>query len=208
MWCTLCWLVSGPIVHSLADPDLITAHQATYNVGVLHHDISLGNIMIVDDNKEMIRSGMLINWDLCKVINPSGKSSSIHHYTHTVSKFMIPVYCMLSLTFPARGHGSSWQPILFSNQTSCGNVCTFVHNLKFTFLVLLWVTFAYMPNTWSNVDHSSFLWETMSPRVYAISRGWSKLFFMQANVSMWDFHVNDNYTLTNLIQNLKHTLLI
>ena len=85
---------------------------------------------------------------------------------------------------------------------------TFVHDLKSTFWVLLWVAFTYMPNTWSDVDHSSFLRETMSPRVYATSRGQSKLFFMQANVSYWDFHVNNNYTLTNLIQNLKHTLLI
>ena len=29
---------------------------------------------------------------------------------------------------------------------------TFVHDLKSTFWVLLWVTFAYMPNTWSDVD--------------------------------------------------------
>ena len=63
-----------------------------------------------------------------------------------------------------------------------------------------------MPNTWSDVDRSSFLRETMSPRVYATSGGRSKLFFMQADVSMWDFHVDGNYTLTNLIQNLKCTL--
>lgn len=79
MWCTLNWLVSEPIIRSLADPDLITAHQATYNACVLHRDISLGKVMIVDDDKETIRGGMLIDWDLCKVINPSGKSGSIHH---------------------------------------------------------------------------------------------------------------------------------
>ena len=107
MQCTLHWLVSGPIVCSLADPDLITAHQATYNVGVLHRDISLGNILIVDDDEETIKGGMLID--------PSGKSGSVHHYTHTVSKFMTPIYCMLPLTFPARGHGSSWWPISFSD---------------------------------------------------------------------------------------------
>ena len=111
------WLVSEPIVHGLADPDLITAHQAAYNAGVLHCDISLGNIMIVDNDKETIKGGILINWDLCKVINPSGKSSRVHHYTRTVSKFMTPVYCMLPLTFPARGHGSSWWLISFSDQT-------------------------------------------------------------------------------------------
>ena len=44
---------------------------------------------------------------------------------------------------------------------------TFVHDLESTFWVLLWVTFAYMPNTWSDVDRSSFLRGTMSPRVNA-----------------------------------------
>ena len=117
MRCMLRWLVSGPIVCGLADPDLIIAHQAAYNAGVLHRDISLGNIMIVDDDEETIKGGMLIDWDLCKVIDPSGESGSVHHYTRTVSKFMTPVYCMLPLTFPARGHGSSWRPISFSDRT-------------------------------------------------------------------------------------------
>lgn len=79
--------MSGPIVRSfsLAESDLITAHQAAYNAGVLHRDISLGNIMIVDDEED-IKGGMLIDWDLCKVIDPPGESGSVHQYTRTVSK--------------------------------------------------------------------------------------------------------------------------
>jgi len=85
---------------------------------------------------------------------------------------------------------------------------TFVHDLESAFWVLLWVAFAFMPNTWSDVDRSSFLRETMSPRVYATSGGRSKLFFMQADHSMWDFHVDNNFPLTGLIKNLKRTLSI
>jgi tRNA A-37 threonylcarbamoyl transferase component Bud32 len=43
----------------------ITAHQA----GILHHDISASNIMIVDLGGNL-EGGMLIDWDLSKAISP------------------------------------------------------------------------------------------------------------------------------------------
>ncbi|KAI9456121.1 hypothetical protein BJY52DRAFT_1104875, partial [Lactarius psammicola] len=46
---------------------LIT-HKAAYNIGVLHHDISVGNIMIVDNDEPNIKGGILIDWDLSKLI--------------------------------------------------------------------------------------------------------------------------------------------
>ncbi len=83
---------------------------------------------------------------------------------------------------------------------------TFVHNLESTFWVIIWVAFSYMSNSWSAADHSSFLNETMSPRVYLTSGGRSKLFFMQSDDSMWDFHVDGNTVLTNLLVSLKKIL--
>lgn len=71
--------------------------------------------MILDGKEPDDTSGMLIDWDLCKVIDPGGESSLTRQYTHTVS----PAHatCYASLTYHARGLGSSWQPISFNNLT-------------------------------------------------------------------------------------------
>ena len=63
----------------------LIAHEAAFDAGVLHRDISAGNIMIVDDDEPNIRGGMLIDWDLSKVIDPD-ESNTAHQYTRTVSK--------------------------------------------------------------------------------------------------------------------------
>ncbi len=63
----------------------LIAHKAAFDAGVLHQDIRAGNIMIVDNNEPNIRGGMLINWDLSKVIDPD-KSNTTRQYMCTVSK--------------------------------------------------------------------------------------------------------------------------
>jgi aminoglycoside phosphotransferase (APT) family kinase protein len=86
-----------------------TAHQATCKAGVLHRDLSPANIMILDGQEP---SGLLINWDLSKIIDPLEGSSTAHWYARTVSQ--VPKYSIsLTLIYVAtREHGSSWQGIL------------------------------------------------------------------------------------------------
>jgi RIO-like serine/threonine protein kinase len=60
----------------------IAAHQAAYRAGILHRDISTSNIMLLDSKTN--QGGMLIDWDLSKVIDPD-KPDSAHRLTHTVS---------------------------------------------------------------------------------------------------------------------------
>ena len=43
------------------------AHKSAYNCGILHCDISPGNVLITSDNN--FDGGLLIDWDLCKNIN-------------------------------------------------------------------------------------------------------------------------------------------
>lgn len=84
---------------------------------------------------------------------------------------------------------------------------TFVHDLESAFWVILWVSLAYMSNSWSTEDRSSFLTQTMSPRVYNTSGGRNKLFFMTSE-SMGGFRVIENPVLTDLLMCLKRILAI
>ena len=62
----------------------VTAHKAAVKVHVLHHDISPGNIMIVDNNHNPnLKDGMLIDWDHSKSIKSILGQARQH--AHTVS---------------------------------------------------------------------------------------------------------------------------
>ncbi len=73
----------------------ITAHEAAYKAGILHRDLSPGNIMLVDDPEANIKDGMLIDWDLSKFINPDDKPDVARRITRTVSTVSRTV-CLLS----------------------------------------------------------------------------------------------------------------
>jgi RIO-like serine/threonine protein kinase len=62
----------------------ITAHQAAYKAGVLHRDLSLGNIMLADSDST-IKDGMLIDWDLSKFVGPEDKLDGARRDSRTVS---------------------------------------------------------------------------------------------------------------------------
>jgi hypothetical protein len=72
----------------------IVAHEAAYGAGVLHRDISPGNILIFgegergdsdDENELRIDGGMLIDWDLSKVDCKNDKHSTTRRHARTVS---------------------------------------------------------------------------------------------------------------------------
>ena len=85
---------------------------------------------------------------------------------------------------------------------------TFVHDLESTFWVLLWVTLSYMSTSWGTEERSSFLKETMSPRVYNNSGGSNKIYFMQSNSAILEFSVCNNPILTALLISMKMTLAV
>lgn len=82
---------------------------------------------------------------------------------------------------------------------------TFVHDLESAFWVILWLAFSHMSNSWSTEDRSSFLNETMSPRVYGDSGGRGKCFFLRDPHSLSDFSITNNTILTDLLLSLKKT---
>jgi len=59
----------------------IIAHQAACEAGILHRDLSPGNIMILDNNEQNISGGMLIDWDLSKALDPPDKPNAAHCVT-------------------------------------------------------------------------------------------------------------------------------
>jgi hypothetical protein len=70
----------------------IIAHKAAYDVGVLHRDISPGNILIADEDgldsnngSNTIDGGMLIDWDLSKIVNPNDRQATARESGRTVS---------------------------------------------------------------------------------------------------------------------------
>lgn len=82
---------------SLRKLTYIIAHEAAIDNGVLHRDISPGNILIVGSNelrdfdsnchdwpKPNIEGGMLIDWDLSKIVDPIGCEIP-RQYARTVS---------------------------------------------------------------------------------------------------------------------------
>ena len=93
----------------------ITAHQAACKAGILHGDLSPGNIMLVDSETN-IKDGMLIDWDLSKVIDPQDKPGAVRQFTRTVSKvseavaYVSPKFLTCLAT---KEHGCSWQRTSF-----------------------------------------------------------------------------------------------
>jgi Ser/Thr protein kinase RdoA (MazF antagonist) len=57
----------------------VIAHKAAYDAGILHQDISAGNILIAgkdeldpeDPYESKIEGGILIDWDLSNIVNPN-----------------------------------------------------------------------------------------------------------------------------------------
>jgi serine/threonine protein kinase len=91
MQCPLRYWASCPFFINQRKLTHIVAHEAAYKIGILHRDISPGNILIVgqeelddsdDPRKLEIKGGMLIDWDLSTVVNGNGTA---RQYTRTVS---------------------------------------------------------------------------------------------------------------------------
>lgn len=85
--------------------------------------------MIIDEDESnveggpKIKGGMLIDWDLCKVVDPQDKGSSARQYMRTVSKYVVAYLLSVDVS-STREHGSSWRRTLFSLPLSLILSCT------------------------------------------------------------------------------------
>jgi serine/threonine protein kinase len=85
----------------------IAAHRRAWAAGILHRDLSPGNIMIVEQDEQTdepnIKHGLLIDWDLCKVFKRSGSQDVLappaRRYSRTVSSTFYVQYLPSPDTF-------------------------------------------------------------------------------------------------------------
>jgi hypothetical protein len=75
----------GKLIYKDERTDYLTSNNlahddAFFEAGILHRDISVGNVIILNSG-----TGLLIDWDLCKIMNPESENEE-HAIERTVSK--------------------------------------------------------------------------------------------------------------------------
>ena len=87
---------------------------------------------------------------------------------------------------------------------------TFVHDIESAFWVLLWAVFAHMPTSWTAGARSSFLKDTMSPRVFMGSGGSNKKFFITSHEAFSGVTIGqpENSILRDFLSSLRSLLAI
>ncbi|KAH9042415.1 hypothetical protein EDB84DRAFT_1252947, partial [Lactarius hengduanensis] len=145
-------------------------------------DISSGsNVLITDD--PTFDSGLLIDWDMCKVKDGQGGSSWNA--------------CM-----------GTWQFMAADLVMDPDTTHSFIHDLKSTFYVVLWLALQYMKNSWKTGICSNFINTTMNPQSFGNTGGRGKVNFMGNPMALNDFSITSNDPLTSLIRKLKAPLCI
>ncbi|KAH9077764.1 hypothetical protein EDB83DRAFT_1512338 [Lactarius deliciosus] len=111
--------------------DAIIAHKGAHNIGVLHRDISSGNILITEntdsEGKATDGGGLLIDWDLCKVSHDKSTDDSGEQRHSRTGTWL---FMAADLVYNSKIQHS------------------FVHDLESAFYVLLWQSAHYLPSEW------------------------------------------------------------
>ncbi|KAI9437896.1 hypothetical protein BJY52DRAFT_1229987 [Lactarius psammicola] len=162
----------------------LIAHRNTYEkCGVLHRDISVNNILLTECSR--FGGGLLIDWDLCKLVDPNNPSSGGAHQSTCTG---------------------TWQFMAADLIENPKVIQTFIHDIKSAFLVLLWVATHYVtPNTQLQVL-SSFVNSVFNPQVFGSSGGLARAMFMRGKQELDHLIFQDNVPLTRLLCTLKELL--
>ncbi|KAF8484210.1 hypothetical protein F5888DRAFT_1773518, partial [Russula emetica] len=136
----------------------LKAHKAAHDIGILHQDISPGNILIACDDEldhndlheSKIQGGLLIDWDLSKVIDRDDEhsGSTARQQTRT----------------------GTWQFMaaeLIERPKIRHTFCHRRHDLESFFWVLMWIVVTRVPTTWDESARSIFINGVMNPKVYS-----------------------------------------
>jgi len=150
--------------------------------------------------------GMLIDWDLCKMVdldNPS--AGGAHQSTRTVCYFDSFIWCFLNKKIDLQG---TWQ---FMAADLIGNPTinqTFIHDIESAFFVLLWMATHYVQAE-LQMDHLSGLVNSVfHPQIFGGSGAPGKIMFMRGEEELDELVFRDNAPLTRLLRTLKGLLAV
>ena len=144
--------------------------------------------------------GILIDWDLSRLRRSMDNRTAARRYSHTVSKSYETVWPLMSDIY---SHQGTWQFMAALLVKAPDIPHTPIYDLESAFWVLMWVALTYTQTNWSVGLRSSFIKETMNPRVFMGSRGTNKLSFMESRFSLLTFAIDNNPQLTRLVRDLK-----
>lgn len=168
----------------------ITAHQCALRAGILHRDLSPGNIMIMENEEENISDGILIDWDLSKFINTQDEA---RQHTRTVSRVSEPLYLFSADIYCYQG---TWQFMAGDLVYRPGTPQTFLHDLESAFWVLLYLTLLYVETTYNPEERSSIIQQTMNPKNIKGYGGMDKINFMSNPKSLIKLRTPQNPKVT------------
>lgn len=178
----------------------ITAHRAACAAGILHRDLSPGNIVILEGQDP---SGLLIDWDLSKPIGPSEGPGSARRFARTVSQ----AFESLHIRSPdVCCHQGTWQFMAGDLVKDPQIPQTTEHDLESAFWVLFWITLSYLKTNYPPATRSSLLKQTMSPRCFVGVGGGDKVNFMINEAQLDDFATPDTPLVAKVVRYMHNVL--
>ncbi|KAH9015347.1 hypothetical protein EDB84DRAFT_1567739 [Lactarius hengduanensis] len=164
---------------------LIAHHDAYNKCRILHRDISPNNILLTECSD--FEGGLLIDWDLCKLVDPDDPSAGGAHQ-------------------PSRT--GTWQFMAADLIVNPKISHTFIHDIESTFFVLLWMATHYVQAKMATEELSGLVNSIFNPQVFGNSGGPGKLTFMRGVEELDNLIFRDNTPLGNLLSVLKELLAV
>lgn len=191
---------------TLMDDVTTIAHKAAYERGgILHRDISPSNILI---SKGDDGGGLLIDWDLCKIVNSTEQKARRAARTVRIERLLICTAVLMNW------NQGTWQFMAADLIADPKISQSFVHDLESAFYVMFWLSLKYLPNSYAPSKRGSVLScvfnpipvdSTSSPSSTFCGND-SKVNWMANSNDVDSFKVTGNDPLSDLLPLLKNML--